>query len=503
VSVTEEPGPPEDALAEPSLRRQIVAGVAWKGTSQVILQVTRLVVAVVLARLLAPNDYGLAAMVLVFSSFILIFADLALGQVIVQRRSLDEADRTTAFWTAVGAGVLFTLAGVAVSPLVADFFGEPEVASMVAVVSLSFAIRGLTMIQSALLVRGMQFRALELREIAATMTGAAVALGVAAAGYGAWAIVWQQLVSASVGATLIWTFSQWRPSLSFSAASLRSFAGFSGNVLAMNVVRQLRGTTDNALIGRFLGAPPLGAYALAYNVVLVPFNRLAIPLSQVLFPALSRIQDDPERMSRYWIRSVRLVAALALPALTGLAISAQEFVDIVLGDPWDDAVPVVQLLAIVGILQTLQFLNSAILQALDRTTTLLRWTLVSFVLSVAAFVVGLRWGIVGVAAAYAVVAAITEPLYARATARALGASLSELLRPLGGVAAATGTMAAALVLARQALEAGGAGSGTTLALLVGIGVASYAALVPLLARPVVDDVRQALRRTEAPAVSPR
>src|SRR4030095_847686 len=133
------------------------------------------------------------------------------------------------------------------------------------------------------------------------------------------------------------------------------------------VLTYLRPITDNLLIGRFLGASALGTYVLAYNIVLLPFGRIAEPLAQVLFPALSRIRDEPAQIATYWLRAARLLSALAMPALLGLTVLAPDFVDVVLGPRWASAIPVIQLLAAVGLLQTLQFLNPVILQTLERT----------------------------------------------------------------------------------------------------------------------------------------
>ena len=268
--------------------------------------------------------------------------------------------------------------------------------------SLSFVITSLGTTQGALLLRAMDFRSLELRRIAATFVGAGVGIGLALKGFGAWAIVSQQLTVASVETVLVWHFSPWRPSLTYSVASLRSLAGFSGSVFGQNFLYYIVRNMDNVLIGRYLGAAALGAYALAYNVMLAPFNQIAGPLQQVLFPAFSRMQDDRERLADAWIRVTRLVAAIAMPALIGLVIVAPDFVAVVLGERWDAATPIIRILAWVGLIQSLQHLNGDVLYALDRAGTFLRFTIVWAIASLCAFVIGLQWGIVGVAACYAI-----------------------------------------------------------------------------------------------------
>jgi O-antigen/teichoic acid export membrane protein len=468
----------------------VLRGLVWKGSSQVFLQLSRIVVALVLARLLAPHDYGVAGMVLVVSSLVLVFSDVALGAALVQRRELSEADRSTVFWTSVGVGVVCTSLGIAVSGPVAGFYGEPSVAPLLAALSVGFLVNALATTQEALLVRELGFRRLELRMMGGTLAGAVVGIGLAALGYGAWAIIGQQLAIGVVSTGLIWLASPWRPRLLFSLASLRDLGGFSANVFGQRILFYLHRNADNLLVGRFIGAAALGTYALAYNVMLVPFSRVGGPVQDVLFPTFSRLQDEPERIAAIWVRATRLVGAITVPALAGLVAVAPDFVQVVLGDRWHRMVPVLQILAWVGLLQSLQTLNSNILQALDRTATLLRYAIAFFAAHLLAFVVGLHWGIVGVAAAYAVSSTVVEPLYAWITTRTVGISLGRLAGSLRGVAAASLLMAGCVLGLRLLLEREGVPPAVRLVLCVLAGAAVYLPCCGVFA----PEIRLELRR---------
>ena len=431
-----------------SIRARVLRGLAWKAGAQIALQGSRVVVAIVLARLLAPHDYGIAGMVLVFTSLVLVFSDVALGAALVQRRLLTERDRSTAFWTSAAAGAVFTVIGVACSGPVARFYGEPEVQGLVAALSLGFFVNALAATQEALLVREMRFRSLELRMLAGTAVGAGVGIGIAAAGGGPWAIVSQQLAFGATSTAMIWRASPWRPTLQFSLASLRDLGSFSGNVFGHRLLFYLHRNVDNLLVGRFLGAGALGAYALAYNIMLLPFSRIAGPVQDVLFPAFSELQDQPRRIADLWMRATRVIGAVSVPSLAGLVVVAPDFVHVVLGERWTAVVPVLQVLAWVGLLQSLQTLNTNILQALDRTRTLLRFSTVFFLGHLAAFVIGLRWGIVGVAAGYAVSSTVLEPLFAWITCRVVGVTVREFASALAGVAQASLLMALCVLALR-------------------------------------------------------
>jgi O-antigen/teichoic acid export membrane protein len=489
------------AASVAGLRARVLRGLGWKLVSLFVLQGSRSIAAIVLARLLAPHDYGLAGMVLVFSSFVLVFSDLALGAAIVQRPRLEERDRSTAFWTSAGAGVVFTLVGIALSGPLASFYGEPKVRPLFIALSFSFLLASLGTTQSALLLRELSFRALELCMMGGAVVGAVLGIAAAIRGAGAWAIIVQQLTTAGVTTAALWACSSWRPRFAFSLASLRDLGGFSGNVFGQRFLYYVMRNVDNLLVGRFLGAAALGAYSIAYNVMLVPFNQVAGPVQEVLFPAFSRLQKDRERMTAVWIRCGRLVAAVTIPALLGLIVVAPDFVAVVLGHRWHAAGPVLRILAWVGLLQSLQRLNGDILQALDRTSLLLRFSIGAFVVNLGAFVLGLRWGILGVAACFAVSSTLVEPIYSVLTARALGVSVLAFPRSLVGVAEASVAMACCVLAARELLVHAGVGPAGRLLAVTALGIALYVPLCAWRAREVSAELRELRARRPRPATA--
>jgi O-antigen/teichoic acid export membrane protein len=489
-----------DALPAPaaveSFRRPVLRGLAWKTASRVIFESSKVVVGVVLARLLTPVSYGVAGMVLVIVAFEPALAGVAVASFLVRRREVDEDDRSTVFWTCVAIGCTATAAGVALSWPAARFYGQPQVQPLFAVLSLIFVISSLGATHAHLLVREMNFRALELRAMAGALIGGALAVALAVAGFGPWALVAQPLAAATISTILLWVFGSWRPRRRYSRRSLREIRSFGGNVSGMLVLFQLNQNADNVLIGRFLGAQALGAYALAYNIILVPFSRLASPLHDVLYPVFTRLQDDAERLARVWLRAVRLLAAVAAPAMLLLVVCAPDLVHVVFGPKWAKAAPVMQILAWVGALYVVQGLNSVLLQALGRTRLLLRYALLSFAAGLGSFVLGLRWGIVGVAVCFAGVLTVIGPVYMTLAARAVGAGGRDVIRAVAGVIAAALVAALGAGALRLFLLHAGAPAGLRLLLVAGCGALLYAACCPILAGGVIDELR-ALRRRAA------
>jgi O-antigen/teichoic acid export membrane protein len=439
------------SLAASGLRSRILKGFAWKAASEGALQLSKIVVAVILARLLTPHDYGLASMVIVFGAIVPIFSDLALGAALIHREELTEDDRSTVFWTNIATGIALTVICVALAGPLASYYREPEVQPLFIVFASTFLLGSLGATQLALLTKEMDFRGLETRVIAGTAVGAAVGIGIAVAGGGAWAIVGQQVAVAFVSTVLLWRFSTWRPKFIFSTRSLRELGGYSGNVFGSHALLQLSPNLNNLLIGRLANAATLGTYTLAQNVILLPFYRIAAPIQEVLFPAFSTLQKEPERIAGLWLRVNRVLAAVAMPCLLGLAAVAPDFVHVVLGSNWQGATVVIQILCWVGILQVLQRLNLSILQARDRTRELLWFSIFSLVAGVGAVAIGLHWGVNGVAVAYALISTVTLPVFTFITARAVNSSLRDCVRNVAGVAQAAFGMTFAIVGLRQLL----------------------------------------------------
>lgn len=487
------------------LGARVMRGLGWKALSIAVTQGTRVLVLILLARLLDPDDFGLAAMVLVVSGLVFILSDLSLGAALVQRPVLTEEERSTVFWLSIGVGVVLTAAGIAVSGLVADFYGDPAVQPLFIGISVTFLLASLGTVQEALMVRDMRFRQLEIRQVCAVLVGGVTGVAIALAGGGAWAIIGQQIALFATGAALLWITARWRPHLMFSMGRLKELGGFGGNVLGSRLLFFAPRNLDNLLIGRYLGPAALGAYALAYNVSQMPLSLVSGPLDQVLYPAFSRLQDQVARLRQAFMRALRLICAVVAPGFLGLVAVAPDAVAVVLGEQWDAAIPVLQVLLVVGLVQSLQALNHSVLQARDRTRHLMRYAVVFAVLTIAAILAGLPFGILGVATALLVVSLVIEPLYLAVVARALETSPLVLLRNLVPGLLAAGLMAGAVAAARLGLAEIGVGAAARLVLCLLLGALVYPVLLWLIAPGVVADIRGLVRRrgmAPAPAVAP-
>jgi O-antigen/teichoic acid export membrane protein len=346
----------------------------------------------------------------------------------------------------------------------------------------------------------MDFRRTEMLGLAGTVAGGAVGVTLAALGAGSWAIIAQQLAGLVTTTILVWMHSSWRPQLRFSGASFRDLGGFSAYMLGQRLTWYLQVNSDTLIIGRVLGTAAVGTYAVAYNLILVPASKIAGPLQRVFSPAFSRIQDEPERIAALWARVARLMAVVSVPALAGLVVVAPDFIPLVLGDQWKGAVPVVQILAWVGIVQALQALNMDILMARNRPRTMFRLGLLITGSHIVGFLIGVQYGVVGVAVAYAVSTTLFEPWQTVLAARALGVSPLVFVRAVAPVFVAAAGMCAVVLAVRVGLEDAGVGPVGRLACCVAAGVVSYGVLCWRLVPEVAHEVRDILvRRARRPA----
>lgn len=489
----------QQAPGELGLRSLVVRGVGWKITSQVSLQSIAFVTTLVLVRLLTPTDFGLAAMALVFVSLAFLIADLGLSSALIQRPTLTEEDRSTAFWTSVALGLVLTGLGILLAGPLASLYHHERVKPLFAVLSLTFLFTALGSTQGSLLVRDMRFRSLELRTIVSTAVSAATAIVLAILGFGVWAIIAQSLANSGVSTLLLWRSSSWRPRLTYSTASLRGLIGFSGFVFGSSLLSYLSANADNFLIGRYVGAAALGVYAIAYNVMLVPITRVTAPIQQVFFPAFSRIRE-PAQIGAVWLRVSRLTGVITIPIFLGMIVVAPDFVPFVFGEKWNDAIPVLQILAWAGVVQSVSWQTSNVFLALDRSSTLFRYAAIYSLLTLTAFIGSVHWGIVAVASAFAIMTSVLFPYCISLAGRLVGISVLRFVRSLSGVALAASAMALTVFGLRLVLI-DHLSTGPRLATLVVVGAAVYVPLCVWRVPEIADELRALRGRRSQPTAT--
>jgi polysaccharide transporter, PST family len=493
--------PVETPAAAASMAGAVITGFGWKTVTVVVSEGTRVAVAIVLARLLTPHDYGVAGEAFVFSGLVSLFSDLALGGALVQRREITEEDRSTVFWASLAISSVITAGTIALSGVIARFFGAPEVRGLLITLSFSFPLTALSTTQVATLTRRLAYRSLEIREISGVLTGGVVALVLAVLGAGPYAIVGNSLAASAASTFLLWRLSSWRPRFIFSRTHLSRLGGFGLRLFGTRLLNYVNLNADNALIGRFAGASALGVYSIAYNIMFTPIVRIASPIGAVVYPALARMQDDVPRMRTAWLRSKRLSGSLLAPVFLIFAATAPDLIRTLVGSKWDAAVPVVQLLAVAGVAHSLVTLNWTVLQATGRVGLELRLDALVTVATVGAFAIGVRWGAVGVAASYAIVKWPGMLLHTYVTTRTMRFGFVETLLAGGSTLPLSVAAAASAYGVRIALVHAGVPAAGRLFIAGGLGAVLYLGLVYVAAPELVAEVRSILARRGAGAAA--
>jgi len=391
------------------LKGRSVRGGMMTLSSQGAQFVMQSVSTVALARLLTPADFGLVAMVTAITGLGQAFADFGLSEATIQRQEISHEQISTLFWINVGIGLALMLATVTVAPVLAWFYREPRLKALSCVVSLTFLFGGLRVQHNALLKRQMRFLALALRDIAAYALAVPLAITMAWRGAGYWAIVALPLTLNFVQMALSWMLVRWIPGLPRRDAKVGSMISFGGKVAASYVIGNVNRSADSVLIGWHWGAYPLGLYSRAYNLLMLPVRQLSAPASSVAVPAFSRLQNDPERFARYYLRMANLIMWITTPIFGFLFVAAQPVIILVLGHQWQAAAPVFQILVISALGQLLFDSTIWLFVSRGESARLLKLLLVVSPIIVGSFAIGLPFGIKGVALTGSVVLVVMFP----------------------------------------------------------------------------------------------
>jgi O-antigen/teichoic acid export membrane protein len=414
-----------------NLRRQAISGVGWSGAATVSRTGLQLLVFIILARILSPSEFGLMGMLIVFVNFAALFSELGFASALVQRKEIEERHRSSIFWLNIMIGIGLTVIIVSSAPLIAGFYREPALVSIAMVVAINFTTGSFKVVQTALLQRDMRFKRLALINITSVTISGVISIAMAIQGFGVWSLVAQLLVQTGVEALIMFFLSDWRPRILFDVWAIRELLAFSANLTGFRVFNYWVRNADNLLVGRFVGTYELGLYSQAYNLLLLP-RQLTTVFSTVMFPLFSRIQDDQQRIKKILLRTHRVIAFITVPLMSGLMMVATPFVMTVFGEKWSGMIPLLQAFCLVAVKQPVSTM-SWVFQSQGRTDLQFRWAVFSGVVTITFFVVGVRWGVTGVAVAYVLRSYLLWYHAVSIPGKLIGLKFGEYIRNLSGV----------------------------------------------------------------------
>jgi O-antigen/teichoic acid export membrane protein len=382
------------------LKEKTIRGGFARLLAQAANFILRLGSLMVLARLLTPKDFGLVGMVTAFTGVLILFRDFGLSSAAIQRSTVTQEQLSTLFWINLLVGVVLAVLSVALAPLIAAFYHEPRLIGITDVLALGFLFNAAGVQHSALLQREMRFTALAVINTIGLIIGTAIAIEGARAGSGYWALVLMTVTMPLVSTLGFWLAAAWIPGAPRRRSGIRSMIKFGGTVTLNGLVAYVATNCDKILLGRFWGVDALGMYGRAYQLVNIPTDNLNQAAGEVAFSALSRIQDDPQRLKNYFLKGYSLVLALTLPITVACALFASDITLVLLGPKWSATAPILRLLAPTILVFAVANPLFWLLSSVGLVKRSLKMSFVIAPVMVGSYLIGLPYGPRGVAFAY-------------------------------------------------------------------------------------------------------
>lgn len=420
------------------LAGQTTRGVLWTVVQNWAVRIGGFVTIAILTRLLSPHDFGVVAVALTVLPILYLLSDFGFAAYVIQADEVDDRLLSTAFWYSSVSGILLALAlGLIAGPigslLDVDGLGKVLWGCAPAVVAVTLAS-----VPQALLKRRMQFRALAMQAVAASAAGQAVAIALAIAGYGVWALVGQLVVSELVIGLAAWVAAGWWPRLRFSFREFMTMASFGTKVVGVQAIGLVRSWGETAIIGSVIGVAGLGYLRIAQKLIQVTQDLSAAAILPVSTVAFARLRENGERLRRAYLRASTVSYAIVAPILVLVAVGAPSIVPVLFGSGWDDSVLPTQALAIAGILTLGATLDQALFYGCGRPGEWFVYALGVEAVTLATTAGAVHLGLAGVSIGFTVVAAVATVVRWWLVKRVIGTSFLDLAANFGRVAFTVG-----------------------------------------------------------------
>ncbi len=479
-------------LSSRNVGSRAARGVLMTGYSSLLRVVLTIGSTAILVRMLTPEEFGLAAMASIVLEMVALLGTFGFTAALIRSRRVARIDCDTAFWLSIAVGV--GLGGLLLvgSPAAGLVFGDDRVVPLVAALAILPLLEFGGVVQSAAISRLMLFRLDLIVQLAHIGVRSLAAIAFAWMDYGVWSLILGGIVGRAAALAMYWVAVPYLPRFRFSARFVDSSLTFSVRLFIDNLVWYLQTNVDFLLVGRVLGATPLGFYQAGYRLADEVKNRVIGPLQKVLFPAFASLRTEPERLADAYLRSVRILAVFLAPIGLGMAAVANDIVWVLYGAGWERAASVMSLLGpFVVFRSALSTPTFSLLRATDMMQVSVRLQLYALLLSGGFAAAGLPWGIVGVATGIGLSAIAWMPIVMVSLKFRLMIGYGTLISALGppfvaGAAMYIVVSAVSIVLPDQGLH-----RLMHLAILVLLGAVIYVGLLWGIARTHVAQLRAA------------
>ncbi len=426
------------------LIERVASGVAWSIGEKVGSALLQAVVSIVVANRIMPMDMGIMAVLTVFITLAQIVVDSGFSQTLIRKVSPTEGDYLAVFRFNILSSVALYLLLTALSPLVASYYGWPEIAKVAPVLFLSLPLNALGVIQNTMMVREMRFAELSTMSFMSFFVSGVVAIAMAVAGLGIWALVGQRLSSMATKSAMLWWHSSWRPRNISTQGALREMAPFSLRLMTTEIITSIYNNISQLFIGKMYSGSALGCFNQAQKLVYMPYS-LILSIQSVTYPALSRIKDEDEKFAESFRLVVMATCLIMFPIMAGLIATAEDFYILLLKPDWHPAIPYFRIMCIGGFLYPLLYISYNILKVKSDGSIILRVEVIKRTIMTVILIVTIPISVKAVAYGLVLSVACEMILNMWSALRYVRITLLRLLRTILPIAILTLTMYAAVM----------------------------------------------------------
>ncbi|MEK6647562.1 MAG: MOP flippase family protein [Candidatus Firestonebacteria bacterium] len=379
------------------LKDQMAKGLKWSGISQISRYILQFIFSIFLARKLFPEDFGIISIVLTFVNLIGIFNDLGLRFAIVQKKELKDSHLTSSFWICILISAVFFVIIIFSAPLIALFFHKEMITPIIRIFAIKIIVDSFSIVPDTLLRRNMAFKKLAFIDLGETIAYGITAIILVLNGFGIFSIAWGYAISSFVKAILLWKNHPIPIKIQFDITSFRELFMFSKSVMGFKIVSYFISNIDYLIVGKFLGMTPLGYYTLAFNMANFPREKLSSIVSNVTFPAFSKIQDDYEVLRQGYLKTITYISIVTFPLLAGLLVLASLFITTVYTQKWNEMILPLQILCIGGMFSSITTFIGVIFWSTGHSDYSFKFSLIALVGIFLILLYAAQYGIIGIA----------------------------------------------------------------------------------------------------------
>ena len=378
------------------LRAKTTLALVWSYFGKIGAQGLSLIAGILLARLLLPEHFGLMSICMIFCGLGNLLTDFGLTSALIQRQQYSKRMLDSVFWVNMVMSVSLYLAFFLASPYLASYFGHNELNVLLPLALLTIILGGAGSVPQAMLSKSLDFKSITIASVSSIVISAAIAIYMALDGFGVYALIAQQLISQLVRTLVLFWLVKWLPKLRFAIEDIRAVFSFSVYVFLTQMLQYLSNNLDSFLIGKYLTATQLGYYSRGKNFTLAPMRNVIASLNAVMFPSLSSIHTQKDRVFNIYLQSIELLAFAIFPIMGGLYWVVEDLVHIVLGERWLPIAPLVQVFCIAGALIGLVSINGAIFMSQGKSKVQFKLNLFTKPITILCSVGGLQFGLMGI-----------------------------------------------------------------------------------------------------------